>query len=88
MRQRNYMSQDSANWRNRWFQQYAVSFQAGVLIALNEIMGENKLTAASFSMTAWGLYILVLFGLSFYYIPQDQRSMLQFANEADFLEKK
>jgi len=64
------------------------SFQAGVLIALNEIMGENKLTAASFSMTAWGLYILVLFGLSFYYIPQDQRSMLQFANEADFLEKK
>ena len=51
------------------------SYNAGVLIALHEIMGEAEVTAVSFGMLVWALSFLVVFAGGFYFILSDQMSV-------------
>lgn len=51
------------------------SFNAGVLIALHEVMHEAEITAVSFGMVAWGVNFLVLFVLGMYFIVHDHYSV-------------
>ena len=51
------------------------SYNAGVLIALHEIMGEAEVTAVSFSMVVWASSFLVLFAGGFYFILCDHMSV-------------
>ena len=51
------------------------SYNAGVLIALHEIMGEAEVTAVSFSMVVWAASFLVIFAGGFYFILSDQMSV-------------
>ena len=51
------------------------SYNAGVLIALHEIMGEAELTAVSFGMLVWAVSFLVVFAGGFYFILSDQMSV-------------
>ena len=51
------------------------SYNAGVLIALHEIMGEAEVTAVSFGMLVWALSFLVVFAGGVYFILSDQISV-------------
>jgi uncharacterized membrane protein YbhN (UPF0104 family) len=51
------------------------SFNAGVLIALHEIMGEAEVKAASFGMVAWAASFIVLIGGGLFFIFKDHMSM-------------
>ena len=51
------------------------SYNAGVLIALHEIMGEAEVTAVSFSMVVWAASFLVIFAGGFYFILSDHMSV-------------
>lgn len=53
------------------------SFQAGVMIALNQLFGEDKVTAASFGMVAWGLNFLVVVLAGLYFIFHEHLSLRQ-----------
>ena len=61
------------------------SYNAGVLIALHEIMGEAEVTAVSFSMVVWAASFLVIFAGGFYFILSDHMSVssLMKAEEAE-----
>ena len=51
------------------------SFNAGVLIALHEVMHEAEITAVSFGMVAWAVNFLVLFALGMYFIVHEHYSV-------------
>ncbi len=51
------------------------SFNAGVLIALHEIMGEAEVTAVSFGMVAWAASFIVLIGGGVFFIFKDHMSV-------------
>ena len=51
------------------------SFNAGVLIALHEIMGEAEVTAVSFGMVAWAAGFIVLIAGGLFFIFRDHMSM-------------
>ena len=51
------------------------SYNAGVLIALHEIMGEAEVTAVSFGMLVWAVFFLVVFAGGFYFILRDHMSV-------------
>ena len=51
------------------------SYNAGVLIALHEIMGEAEVTAVSFGMLVWAVSFLVIFAGGFYFILSDHMSI-------------
>ena len=51
------------------------SFNAGVLIALHESMGEAEGTAVSFGMVAWAASFIVLIGGGLFFIFKDHMSM-------------
>lgn len=51
------------------------SYNAGVLIALHEIMGEAEVTAVSFGMVVWAASFLVVFVGGFYFILSDHMSV-------------
>ncbi|MEK9629665.1 MAG: lysylphosphatidylglycerol synthase transmembrane domain-containing protein [Nitrospinota bacterium] len=51
------------------------SYNAGVLIALHDIMGESEVTAVSFGMVVWALSFLVIFAGGFYFIFSDHMSL-------------
>ena len=51
------------------------SFNAGVLIALHEIMGEAEVTAVSFGMVAWAAGFIVLIGGGVFFIFKDHMSV-------------
>ena len=51
------------------------SFNAGVLIALHTVMGEEELTAVSFGMVCWGVNFLVLLVGGVYFIFHDHYSV-------------
>ena len=51
------------------------SYNAGVLIALHEIMGETELTAVSFGILVWTASFLVIFAGGFYFILSDHMSV-------------
>ena len=53
------------------------TFNAGVLIALHNIMGEAELTAVSFSMVVWTMNFMVVFVAGFYFILHDHLSVRQ-----------
>jgi len=51
------------------------SYNAGVLIALHEIMGEAEVTAVSYGMVVWAASFLVVFAGGFYFILHDHMSV-------------
>ncbi len=51
------------------------SFNAGVLIALHEIMGEAEVKAVSFGMVAWAASFIVLIGGGVFFILKDHMSV-------------
>ena len=51
------------------------SYNAGVLIALHEIMGEAEVTAVSFGMVVWAASFIVIFAGGFYFIFSDHISV-------------
>ena len=51
------------------------SYNAGVMIALHEIMGEAEVTAVSFGMMVWAISFLVIFAGGFYFILSDHMSV-------------
>ena len=51
------------------------SYNAGVLIALHEIMGEAEVTAVSFGMVVWATSFIVIFAGGFYFIFSDHISV-------------
>ncbi len=53
------------------------SFQAGVLIALHEIMREPEVMAVSFGMVAWAVNFVVLVAMGVYFILHDHLSVKQ-----------
>lgn len=55
------------------------SFQAGVLIALHQVMQETELVAASYGMVAWALNFGVLFVTGVYFILHDHLSVRRLA---------
>lgn len=55
------------------------SFNAGVLIALHEIMNEAELAAVSFGFVAWGLNMLVVMIGGIYFILHDHISLKKIA---------
>lgn len=55
------------------------SFQAGVLIALHEIMGEPEVAAVSFGFVAWGLNMIVVLVGGLYFILHDHISIRKIA---------
>jgi glycosyltransferase 2 family protein len=56
------------------------SYNAGVLIALHEIMGEAEVTAVSFGMVVWAASFLVIFAGGFYFILNDHMSVSSLMN--------
>jgi glycosyltransferase 2 family protein len=56
------------------------SYNAGVLIALHEIMGEAEVTAVSFGMVVWAASFLVVFAGGFYFILSDHMSVKSLMN--------
>ena len=61
------------------------SFNAGVLIALHEIMGEAEVKAVSFGMVSWATGFLVLIGGGLFFIFKDHmsvQSLIQAEEEA------
>jgi len=59
------------------------SFQAGVMIALAELFGEERLAAAGFGMVAWGLNVLVVVLAGLYFIVHDHLSLSQVMKTED-----
>jgi uncharacterized protein (TIRG00374 family) len=62
------------------------SYNAGVMIALHEIMGEAEVTAVSFGMVVWAASFLVVFAGGFYFILSDHmsvKSLMQAEEEAE-----
>ena len=57
------------------------SFNAGVLIALHQIMGESEVAAVSFGMVAWTINFAVITLGGIYFILHDQISVTQIADE-------
>jgi uncharacterized protein (TIRG00374 family) len=53
------------------------SFQAGVMIALHQLFGEDKVMAAGFGMMAWVLNFLVVVVAGLYFIFHDHLSLRQ-----------
>ena len=51
------------------------SYNAGVLIALHEIMGEAEVTAVSFGIVVWAASFMVIVVGGFYFIFSDHISM-------------
>jgi uncharacterized protein (TIRG00374 family) len=51
------------------------SYNAGVMIALHEIMGETEVIAVSFGMVVWAASFLVVFVGGFYFILRDHMSV-------------
>jgi hypothetical protein len=51
------------------------SYNAGVLIALHEIMGEAEITAVSLGMVVWAASFIVVFVGGFYFILSDHMSV-------------
>jgi glycosyltransferase 2 family protein len=56
------------------------SYNAGVLIALHEIMGEAEVTAVSFGMAVWAASFFVVFAGGFYFILSDHMSVKSLMN--------
>ena len=56
------------------------SYNAGVLIALHEIMGEAEVTAVSFGMVVWAASFFVVFAGGFYFILSDHMSVKSLMN--------
>jgi glycosyltransferase 2 family protein len=56
------------------------SYNAGVMIALHEIMGEAEVTAVSFGMVVWAASFLVVFAGGFYFILSDHMSVKSLMN--------
>ena len=46
------------------------SFNAGVFIALHEIMGEVEINADAFGMVAWITYVFVVLVMGFFYVTR------------------
>ena len=65
------------------------SYNAGVLIALHEIMGEAEVTAVSFGMVVWAASFIVIFVGGFYFIFNDHISVasLMKAEETELILK-
>jgi len=62
------------------------SYNAGVMIALHEIMGEAEVTAVSFGIMVWAASFLVVFVGAFYFILSDHlsvKSLMQAEEEAE-----
>lgn len=57
------------------------SFNAGVLIALHQIMNESEVAAVSFGMVAWTINFAVIMLGGFYFIVRDHISVTQIADE-------
>ena len=51
------------------------SYNAGVLIALHNIMGEAELNAISFGMVGWALFAAVILVGGFYFVLHDHMSI-------------
>ena len=51
------------------------SFNAGVLIALHEIMGESEIKSVSIGMVGWVLFALVILAGGLYFIFHDHMSL-------------
>ena len=62
------------------------SYNAGVLIALHEIMGEAEVTAVSFGMVVWASSFLVVFAGGLYFIISDQMSLQSLMKAEEALE--
>ena len=62
------------------------SYNAGVLIALHEIMGEAEVTAVSFGMVVWAASFLVVFAGGLYFIFSDQMSVQSLMKAEEALE--
>ena len=62
------------------------SYNAGVLIALHEIMGEAEVTAVSFGMVVWAASFLVVFAGGLYFIFSDQMSVQSLMKAEEVLE--
>ena len=62
------------------------SYNAGVLIALHEIMGEAEVTAVSFGMVVWAANFLVVFAGGLYFIFSDQMSVQSLMKAEEALE--
>ncbi len=63
------------------------SYNAGVLIALHEIMGEAEVTAVSFGMVVWAASFLVVFGGGLYFIFSDHMSVQSLMKAEEALDK-
>ncbi len=63
------------------------SFQAGIVVALHEIMKEDELMAASFGMIAWAVNFGVVLILGVYYILSDHISVTKLMEEEEKAEK-
>jgi glycosyltransferase 2 family protein len=63
------------------------SYNAGVLIALHEIMGEAEVTAVSFGMVVWAASFFVVFAGGFYFILRDQMSVGSLMNAEEEAEE-
>ncbi len=63
------------------------SFQAGIVVALHEIMQENELMAASFGMIAWAVNFGVVLVLGVYYILHDHISVTKLIEEEEKAEE-
>ena len=57
------------------------SFNAGVLIALHQILGESEVAAVSFGMVAWAINFAVIILGGLYFILHDHISVTQLADE-------
>jgi glycosyltransferase 2 family protein len=67
------------------------SFNAGVLIALHEIMGEDEVVAVSFGMVTWAASFIVLIGGGVFFILKDHmsvESLMQAEEEAELEQTK
>jgi len=64
------------------------SYNAGVLIALHEIMGEAEVTAVSFGMVVWAASFLVVFAGGFYFIFSDHMSVQSLIKAEEALENE
>ncbi len=53
------------------------SFHAGILIALHKIMGESEVVAASFSMVAWAINMVIIVAGGVYFILHEHLSVKQ-----------
>ena len=59
---------------------FLASFNAGVLIALHEIMGEDELIAVSFGMVTWAASFFILIAGGLFFIFKDHMSVQSLIN--------